>query len=171
MLRTLDGGDAAAYRDLMLEAYADPPPGAVPAFTSSARERAALPARWWRDRIAGPLGCGTGAFRGDALVGASALAFEAKARTAHKALVVGMYVRPDARGHGVGLRLLQALVAQARGRGATVLQLGVIEGNDAALSLYRRAGFEVFGREPMAVRDGDRCFATLHLWRRLDGDG
>lgn len=169
VLRAFGDADVVAYRDLMLEAYADPPPGAVPAFTSSARERAALPLRWWRERIAGRDGCGIGAFRGDAIVGAAALAVESKARTAHKALVVGMYVRPGARGQGVALRMLQALTAQARGRGVRLLQLGVIEGNDAALSLYRRAGFEVFGREPMAVREGGRFHATLHLWRRLDG--
>ena len=52
-----------------------------------------------------------------------------------------MYVEPDLRGQGVGRAVLAALEAAAREHGARrlVLETGVHQ--QAALELYRRAGF------------------------------
>jgi hypothetical protein len=46
-IRRLEAADAPAYRALMLQAYDQEPD----AFTSTARERAALPLDWWVSRI------------------------------------------------------------------------------------------------------------------------
>ncbi|PMR73855.1 GNAT family N-acetyltransferase [Billgrantia endophytica] len=52
-------------------------------------------------------------------------------------------VHPDARGSGLGRRLLEALEAEARSRGAEVLGLEVRADNRIALGLYRRMGFRL----------------------------
>jgi len=44
----------------------------------------------------------------------------------------------------------------------------VTEGNDAALALYRQAGFNLFGSEPQAIAVGDSLLTKLHLWCDLD---
>jgi GNAT superfamily N-acetyltransferase len=49
------------------------------------------------------------------------------------------------RGRGIGSALLDALIAQARGRGCSALSLSVEDGNRAKM-LYLRAGFTVVGR-------------------------
>jgi drug/metabolite transporter (DMT)-like permease/GNAT superfamily N-acetyltransferase len=52
-----------------------------------------------------------------------------------------MYVVPDARGRGVGMRLLTGLEDEARRRGYKRLRLDTAASLTAAQSLYRRAGY------------------------------
>ncbi len=146
----LQPADAPAYRLLMLQAYTQ----AADAFTSTAEERAAEPLSYWERRIADPAGLhfAFGAFIGPRLVGTVALECNVKPKTLHKALMIGMYVEPAARGTGAARQLVDALIAQARRRGGLrLLTLTVTEGNEPAIRLYRRAGFVAFGVEPLAI--------------------
>ena len=52
-------------------------------------------------------------------------------------------VRPELRHQGLGLQLLEAIIAEAAHLGATILTLEVRESNVAARRLYERAGFHV----------------------------
>ena len=64
--------------------------------------------------------------------------------------LVGMFVAPDARGRGVGAALVEAVLAWARGRGASRLHLWVTTSNRPALALYERCGFRSTGeRQPL----------------------
>ncbi len=60
--------------------------------------------------------------------------------------VKSMFVDPDARGMGIGERMLEHVVYAARERGFTLLRLETGTGLDAAHRLYRRHGFAVCGR-------------------------
>ena len=53
-----------------------------------------------------------------------------------------------ARGQGLGRRLVDDAATVAKGRGAARIFLEVRDGNDAAIGLYRSAGFLVVGRRP-----------------------
>ena len=64
-------------------------------------------------------------------------------------------VRPDARGEGVGRRLLREALFGLALAGAAVVKLEVREGNDAARSLYRDEGFEPTRRVPRYYGDGE----------------
>jgi RimJ/RimL family protein N-acetyltransferase len=143
--------DAPRYRELMLEAYVQAPD----AFTSTVEERMAEPLAWWRNRIARGDGLAEafGAFDGPGLVGSVALEYSAKPKTRHAALLIGMYVQARWRGHGVGLRLLEAALAAAQRRPEVeVLRLTVTEGNESAIRLYRSVGFTPWGVEPQSIR-------------------
>jgi ribosomal protein S18 acetylase RimI-like enzyme len=158
--------DAMQYRKLMLEAYEL----AADAFTSTAEERSAEPESFWITRIADPSGMSAafGAFERQELVGTVALEFSAKPKTKHKGLVIGMYVAPAARGKGAGGALLDAAVQFARCRdGMALLTLTVSDGNAPAIHLYRAAGFEVFGTEPMAILTPSGYKAKVHMWLAL----
>jgi DNA-binding MarR family transcriptional regulator/GNAT superfamily N-acetyltransferase len=64
-----------------------------------------------------------------------------------------MWVAPDARGLGVGRRILRELEEHARARGATVVHLETNKALREATSLYRSAGYvevEPFNDEPYA---------------------
>jgi RimJ/RimL family protein N-acetyltransferase len=167
LVRPLTATDAPPYRRLMLHAYEH----AADAFTSTAPERAALPNAWWEHRIADPHGLGIafGAFADDGiLAGTVALEFSAKPKTKHKALLIGMYVLETHRGTGLGKALLQTAIAHAERRtGVLVITLTVTHGNEPAIALYKAAGFEVFGTEPMAIHTPTGYRAKVHMWRRV----
>jgi len=57
--------------------------------------------------------------------------------------LVSMFVRPQARGHGVGEALIDAVTAWARNRSATSVHLWVSETNKPAIRLYERCGFTI----------------------------
>jgi GNAT superfamily N-acetyltransferase len=64
--------------------------------------------------------------------------------------LVSMFVRPQARGHGVGEALIDAVAGWAREKNATSVHLWVTETNKPALRLYERCGFTPTGeRQPL----------------------
>ena len=54
----------------------------------------------------------------------------------------GLYTHPARTGQGIGARLLDWALAEARGRGFDEMQLSVFSGNDGAQRFYARYGFE-----------------------------
>lgn len=54
----------------------------------------------------------------------------------------GMALLPEVRGQGVGRRVMERVIDEARARGARELVLEVIEQNTAAVRLYERMGFK-----------------------------
>lgn len=63
---------------------------------------------------------------------------------------LGIAVRPEARGRGIGSRLLLALLAEGRRRGVAELSLSVERDNPAA-RLYTRVGFRPIGAAGGAI--------------------
>lgn len=155
------------YRELMLEAYQLHPD----AFTSTAEERASLPESWWADRLGfgdNPESQAFGVFAGGDLAGAVAVSYESKPKIRHKATLVGMYVRQQHRGRGVGTDLVNAVLDAARARpGILLVQLTVSESNHGARRLYERAGFVQFGVEPLAMKGVQGYVAKCHMWCHL----
>lgn len=62
-------------------------------------------------------------------------------------LLWGMYVQPGARGSGVAGRLVQAVLAEARARGAARVVLDVTSNNLGAIRLYEKCGFRLSGND------------------------
>lgn len=75
--------------------------------------------------------------------------------------VKDLAVRPDARGVGLGRRLLSQSIRRMAGDGATLVKLEVRESNDAALSLYRDEGFELLRRVPGYYEDGETALVMV----------
>ena len=72
------------------------------------------------------------------------------------------------RGIGLGRALLAASVEHARERGANRMLLEVREDNEAALTLYARAGFTELDRRPRYYRDGTAAVVLELTWE--DGE-
>jgi ribosomal-protein-alanine N-acetyltransferase len=89
-------------------------------------------------------------------------------QAADEAELLAIGVLPDARRMGVGRRLLDAVIEHGRAHGAARLVLEVRADNDAALALYRRAGFaEVARRVGYYATPGDRSPDARVLARDL----
>lgn len=66
-----------------------------------------------------------------------------------------VYVHTDARGRGIGLALLTALIASTEAAGIWTIQSGVFPENTTSLALHQRAGFRVIGtRERIGQHNG-----------------
>ncbi|MFZ5825504.1 MAG: GNAT family N-acetyltransferase [Bacillota bacterium] len=154
IIRRLTPADWEAYRTLRLEALHLEPT----AFGSDPSDQVNQPQAYWTSRLeGGPDSFVLGAFLHDHLVGMAGLRREQGAKTRHKAMVWGMYVSPGARGRGMGRRLLEQLIAEARELdGLRQLFLAVTSTNEPARSLYLDLGFRVYGTEPRALRVGER---------------
>jgi GNAT superfamily N-acetyltransferase len=152
-IRSLGASDAAAYQAVRLRGLRESPE----AFGSTYDEEIASSLDTVVARIeltSVPNGrVVLGAYADDALVGIAGCYQESKAKLRHKAVIWGMYVAPEARGHGVGRRLLERAITEARTwPDVDRVTITVVERVRAARDLYLSAGFEVFGREPDALR-------------------
>lgn len=143
-IRRLGRADAAAWRALRLEALERHPD----AFGASLEEEMALPLSGWTGRLES--GCVFGAERDRMLVGCAGLFVERTAKKRHKAVLWGVYVRREARGSGLGRRLVGAVIDAARDV-AGQLHTAVVTDNIGARELYRRLGFVAYGIEPRAL--------------------
>jgi ribosomal-protein-alanine acetyltransferase len=103
------------------------------------------------------------AVEGGRIAGYSLLLFRAGSGIAR---LYSIAVRPDARGGGIGSRLLEDAVMTANRRGAAALSLEVRADNAGAIALYRRAGFEPNGTREDYYEDGA---TALRFLRRLGG--
>ncbi|BDP40094.1 N-acetyltransferase [Deinococcus aetherius] len=164
-VRVLTAADAPAYREVRLAGFRNDPL----AFVTTAGEYGARPLSEIAARLDPTLEVvNFGAFQGGGLVGILTVLRETRPTLAHRALIVGVSVLPEARGRGAGAALVGAGVAQARAwTGVTSLHLSVTETQDAARRLYERHGFRVWGTEPDAVRHGETVYAQHHLWLDL----
>jgi L-amino acid N-acyltransferase YncA len=77
-----------------------------------------------------------------------------------------VYVRPAARGRGVGTALLAALIASTEAAGIWTIQSGVFPENSASLALHERAGFRRVGTRERLGRSHGRWRDVVLLERR-----
>jgi [ribosomal protein S18]-alanine N-acetyltransferase len=110
---------------------------------------------WQADDLPAVLSMGGTAARLACNAAAKPLGFYLWRQTLDEAELLLIAVRPEVRGTGLGRRLMQDLMAQARDSGVAQLFLEVREGNDPALGLYRSAGFEPIGRRARYYRGRD----------------
>ena len=136
--------DWQALRDIRLEALRDAPT----AFGSTHEREAQRGEEHWRGRIAR---------------GGTFLAYLPEVSATEPAGLIGgfqedpgvvelvsMYVRPRARGHGVGEALIATVIDWATARNAKSVHLWVTETNKPARLLYERCGFTLTAeRQPL----------------------
>ncbi len=77
-----------------------------------------------------------------------------------------VYIHPAARGQGVGLTLLRALIASTEAAGIWTIQSGIFPENTASLRLHQRAGFRTVGTRERIGRHHGRWRDVLFIERR-----
>lgn len=143
-VRRLAPGDGALLREVRLRALREAPY----AFSSSHAREAAYGAEVWERRIGEASAVFVGSEAGRS-VGMAGGFYAGAGRDA--VTVWGVWVDPVARRRGLGGRLVEAVAAWARSRGATTLELSVTDREPAAAELYLGLGFATTGaRRPLA---------------------
>ena len=94
------------------------------------------------------------------LVGVAGFRVEDAVKLRHKGVLWGMYVRPEARGTGLGASLVKRVVEHARTL-VEELCLTVVASNTAACRLYSAAGFKEYGLERRALKVGSEYYDEL----------
>lgn len=111
-----------------------------------------------------------GAFRTEhsQLIGVGGLAWNAGAKTRHKALLYGMYVKAAHRGSGAADEKLKRLIDEARAK-VEIVTLTVVSSNPRALRFYERWGFRAYGVEERSAKNAaglylDETLMALRLY-------
>ena len=165
-IRVLTADDAAAYSICRLRALERDPE----AFSSSVEEHRKLSEDEIRSRLSSdPVNNFVfGAFAEGKLVGTAGFVRERGPKLRHKGRIWGVYLDRELRGRGVGSRLLRSAVQRARElEGLEQIMLSVAGTQTAAIALYRSLGFTPWGREPKALKVGDRYIDEEYMILRL----
>jgi ribosomal protein S18 acetylase RimI-like enzyme len=163
-IRRLSPGDAALFREIRLEGLRHNPD----AFSSTFDDENRRELSFFENRLAAS--AVFGAFRDTKLFGVAGFYVQTGPKHAHKGMLWGMYVRPGARGAGIGAKLVAAVRDHAR-RHVELIELSVISENLAARRLYSRFGFEEYGIEKRAAKYRGCYHDDVLMARMLTLDG
>ena len=146
-IRQLTPADAEEYVRVRREALVATPF----AFIASPEDDRASSVEFMRTSLAAPDQATFGAFA-PTLVGIVGVGRERYRKAAHKAQVWGTYVQAEARGLGIGRKLMEQVVTYARTMpGVTHVHLCVSETAPDAANLYRSLGFRTWGEDSAGI--------------------
>jgi RimJ/RimL family protein N-acetyltransferase len=171
ILRTTTAADAAALRELRLEALRT----VAFAFGSSFEEESQFPHEEWERRAARGDGSGTQVTYVIAdpsnptqLGGMTGITHGTRLKDKHSATIWGVYVRPAFRGMRLSDALIESCLAWATERGVKIARLSVTTTNIAARKCYRRCGFVITGIEPAYIYCDGKYYDEHIMSRVLD---
>ncbi|GGN54397.1 MULTISPECIES: GNAT family N-acetyltransferase [Oceanobacillus] len=90
-----------------------------------------------------------------------------KARRNKHSVYIVVGILQAKRGQGIGTKLFYRLDRWARDRNIRRLELTVVTKNDTALSLYRKAGFEIEGTKRHSLLIGDEFMDEYYMAKLL----
>lgn len=154
VVRRLTTADVEKYREIRLAGLRNSPE----AFGSTFASESLKPLSSFAERLGSS--AVFGALLGGDLVGIAGFAIRQGAKEAHKGLLWGMYVQPDARKFGVGRRLVEAIIDFAREH-VEILQLSVVSDNKPAQRLYARLGFIEYGLEKNSLKHNGQYYDEI----------
>jgi RimJ/RimL family protein N-acetyltransferase len=108
-----------------------------------------------------------GVFEKNNLVGCAGFFTYSLSKMKHKGVVFSMYTKQDYRNLGIADALLKAVIAHAK-KIVIQLHLTVVTANQAALQLYQKNGFRVYGKEPRALKVADHFHDEYMMVLDLD---
>ena len=143
-VRQLGAKDVNDYRAIRLEALKTYPQS----YGSTYAKSAARPLNSFADMIKN--NAMFGVFCDKSLAGIACFASSTGAQDSHVGHIYQMYVQTKHQGKGLGTKLFDGIFSHAKPL-VKQIHLGVGTKNLAALALYKKFGFEIYGTEPRAL--------------------
>jgi ribosomal protein S18 acetylase RimI-like enzyme len=95
-----------------------------------------------------------GVYHKDEIIGLATLTQEIGAKFSHKAYLSSVFIEPEFQQKGIASRLLNTVIEYSKKHIEQIL-LTVAEDNKAAIHLYKKLGFQIYGLEEKALKDND----------------
>ncbi|MFC0469316.1 GNAT family N-acetyltransferase [Halalkalibacter kiskunsagensis] len=146
-MRKLEKKDVQMFKQIRLEALEEVPE----AFAASYEEEVDQPHAFFEFKLNEET-CFYGIFDYETLVGIVSLTQSKLLKMNHKAAIGSVYVAKEARGKGIGKKLLDHVIKTAHELGIEQLQLVVASKNERAKQLYESLGFHTYGFEERALK-------------------
>ncbi|NBX02506.1 MAG: GNAT family N-acetyltransferase [Alphaproteobacteria bacterium] len=99
-----------------------------------------------------------GAFMDGELVGSSGLYIHQGKKLQHKGTVWGVYVIPEARGHGLAKKLIEIVVEEAKKAGLELVTISTNIQNPITVGIYQKLGFIPCGIEMHILKLADGSY-------------
>lgn len=108
-----------------------------------------------------------GALENENIIGIIGCSAEQGVKRQHRCSIFSMYVEDQFRGQGIGSGLLRHMLDHVKGQ-YIQCHLGVVADNAAAIQLYKKLGFEVYGKVPKALKIDQNFYDECLMVKFLD---
>lgn len=98
-----------------------------------------------------------GAYINNVLVGVAGFFILSSRKTKHRGNLFSMYLKKEYRGQYIAGELVKAVINHAESR-VEQLHCSAVTTNPAAIALYKKYGFEIYGTEPRSLKVGDHYY-------------
>jgi ribosomal protein S18 acetylase RimI-like enzyme len=153
--------DVAIYRELRLRGLKEHPESFLESYEDAIKWPLKRFERFFEN------GWIIGAFIKGELKGMSGLYRHRGSKVAHKGTVWGVYVTPEARGHGIARTAITMLIDEAVKAGIEQVHLSTDMHNQFTVSLYKDLGFEECGTEKHILKLPDKYVDDLLMVKFL----
>lgn len=76
---------------------------------------------------------------------------------------VSIYIAKEARGQGIGKKLLEAVIRESEANGIWTLQSAIIESNEPSIALHSACGFRTIGYRERVAKDVNGVWRNVVL--------
>ncbi len=126
-------------------------------------ERESFDEPWSAAEITKDVTAGGNVYVAAAICGGELAGYAEMRDVAGEAQIYNIAVAPDKRREGIGEALLRHLTERAEEKGCSVINLEVMDGNEAAMELYEKLGFREVGRRRGYYSKGSRDAVLMDL--------
>ena len=98
-----------------------------------------------------------GAYSDGSLVGVAGFFIFSMRKMQHRGSLFSMYLKKQYRGQHIAGELVNSVIDYAKSR-VQQLHCTVVTTNNAAIALYKKHGFEIYGREPRSLKVDDHYY-------------
>jgi ribosomal protein S18 acetylase RimI-like enzyme len=159
-IRELASKDWMVWKALRLEALQN----ISEAFGSSFEEESIQPDKFFKDAIL--FNNIFVAFIEKQPVGIIVLGIESMLKKQHQGIIWGMYVKPQYQRQNIASALIDRAIEHAKSC-VEQLHLDCVTTNDAAIKMYEKYGFNIYGTEPQSLKINNNFFDTYLMVKKL----